>query len=94
MQDAAHPSPGPRVSPELVRLWSQGCTEKAEQHGIQSIVNSHIVLANLGSDAYVLNVDIDEFMVTDYRTTLEELAAGCFENQTAVLGRCASRVRC
>ena len=64
-----------------------------EQHGIQSIVNSHIVLANLGEDAYVLNVDIDEFLVTDKRTTLEELAAGCFKDWTAVLGRCASRFR-
>ena len=64
-----------------------------EGHGVQTIVNSHIVLANLGSEAYVLNVDVDEFMVTDNRTTLEELANGCLNEQTAVLGRRAPSVR-
>ncbi len=60
-----------------------------ETHGNQVLVNAHLLLANLGSDAYLLNCDLDEFLVTDNRTTLPELAAGCFGNRTAKLARCA-----
>ena len=58
-----------------------------ETHGNQVLVNAHLLLANLGSDAYLLNVDLDEYLVTDNRTTLPELADGCFGNQTARLVR-------
>lgn len=60
-----------------------------ETHGNQVLVNAHLLLANLGSDAYVFNVDLDEYLVTDNRTTLPELADGCFGNRTARLVRCA-----
>ncbi len=53
-------------------------------------MNAHIMLANLGSDAFVLNVDLDEYLVTDNRTTLPELIDGCFRNQTTRLPRCGS----
>ena len=59
-------------------------------HGNQVLVNAHIMLANAGADAYVLNVDTDEYLVTNHRTTLPELFDGCFRNQTALLPRCGS----
>ena len=54
----------------------------------QVVVNAHLVLANLGRDAYVLNVDLDEYLVLDNRTTLPELFDGCFRNRTVNLARC------
>ena len=57
--------------------------------GNQVLVNAHIMLANLGSDAYVLNVDPDEYLVSDNSTTLEELFDGCCGNMTACVPRCA-----
>ena len=56
-------------------------------HGNQVLVNAHLLLSNLGSDAYLFNVDLDEFLVTDNRTTLPELIDGCFGNQTTRLPR-------
>ena len=53
------------------------------------LVNAHIMLANVGGDAYVFNCDVDEFLVTDNRTTLTELSEGCFRNESADLPRCA-----
>ena len=31
-----------------------------ETHGNQVLVNAHMLLANLGSDAFIFNVDLDE----------------------------------
>ena len=56
-------------------------------------MNAHIMLANLGSDAFVLNVDLDEYLVTDKRTTLSELVLGCFRNRMAIVPRCAASER-
>ena len=68
----------------------QGCQEEVVNYANQVVVNAHLMLANLGSDAYVLNVDLDDFLVIDNRTTLPELFDGCFKNQTANVPRCAS----
>ena len=51
------------------------------------VMTTHMLLANLGSDAYVFNVDVDEFLVTDNRTTLADLF-GCFGNRSAIVPRC------
>ncbi len=56
-------------------------------HGNQVLVNAHIMLANLGSDAYVLNVDPDEYLVSDNSTTLQETFDGCCGNRTACVPR-------
>lgn len=56
----------------------------------QVLAYAHMMLANVGSDAYVLNVDLDGYLVVDNRTTLAELFDRCFRGQTTDLPRCAS----
>ena len=58
-------------------------------HGNQVLVNAHILLANLGSDAFVFSVDLDEYLITEKRTTLPELVEGCLGNRTSRMARCA-----
>ena len=69
-------------------LALQDCSEQVVKYGHQVLVNAQIMLANLGSDAYVLNVDLDEFLVTDNRTTLAEVFDRCAGNESADLPRC------
>ena len=69
---------------------AQACIELIEPDTNQVTVYAHMMLANLGSDAYVLSVDLDEYLVTDKPMTLAELFDGCSRNQTAVVPRCAS----
>ena len=59
----------------------------------QVLIMAHMMLANLGSDAYVLNIDMDEYLVTDNTTTLAGLFDGCFQNRTTYVPRRAS-ARC
>ena len=62
-----------------------------ETYGNQVLVNAHIMLANLGGDAYVLNIDLDEYLVVDEPTSLTGLFDGCLRNQTTSVPRCAAR---
>ena len=78
---------GAAGSGSATNLAESAAREFSPAYGDQILVNVHSILASTGQGAWLLSVDIDEYLAFSHRSDVQRMADECFGGQSAELIR-------